>query len=148
MRYLVDTNVILRWSPADSPDQPACARAIDDLLDTGSNLCVCAQVLIEFWVVATRPASANGLGLTVTQASELVANLREIFTILPEPLDIADKWQAIVEKHAVQGKQAHDARIAALMLAHGVTHILTFNANDFTRYQSITAVSPLDIPVQ
>ena len=35
-----------------------------------------------------------------------------------------------------------DARIAALMLAHGVTHILTLNPTDFARYQDITPVTP------
>ena len=148
MRYLVDTNVLLRWSQADSPDCSVCTQAVDGLLDNGNDLCICAQVLIEFWAVSTRPMSANGLGLTAKQISEQMANLREMFTILPEPSNIADRWQMVAENHAVLGKQAHDARVAALMLAHGVTHILTFNTGDFTRYQGITAVSPADMPGQ
>lgn len=28
----------------------------------------------------------------------------------------------------------HDARLAATMLAHGLSHILTFNTADFARY--------------
>ena len=36
-------------------------------------------------------------------------------------------------------------RIAALMLAHGVTHILTLNPTDFARYSGITAVTPQEI---
>lgn len=43
------------------------------------------------------------------------------------------------------GKSAHDARIAALMLAHGVTHLLTLNPTDFTRYNGITPVTPQEI---
>jgi predicted nucleic acid-binding protein len=31
----------------------------------------------------------------------------------------------------------HDARLAAVMLAHGVNHILTFNVDDFRRYPGI-----------
>ena len=145
MRYLVDTNVLLRWSHADSLDHSVCTQAVEGMLDSGKDLCICAQVLIEFWAVSTRPLSANGLGLTARQIRNQVANLREMFTILPEPPDMADRWQDVADKHSVQGKQAHDARIAALMLAHDLTHILTFNVDDFARYSDIAAVTPQDI---
>ena len=38
--------------------------------------------------------------------------------------------------------QVHDARLAAAMLAHGLTHILTFNADDFRRYPGIVPITP------
>lgn len=47
--------------------------------------------------------------------------------------------------HAVQGKQVHDARLAALVLSSGITHILTLNGADFARYPGITALDPLQI---
>jgi len=42
----------------------------------------------------------------------------------------------------VSGKQAHDARLAAAMLRHGLTHLLTFNIEDFKRYPSINILDP------
>jgi predicted nucleic acid-binding protein len=39
-----------------------------------------------------------------------------------------------------QGVQVHDARLAAAMYAHGISHILTFNGNDFRRYPGISAI--------
>jgi predicted nucleic acid-binding protein len=51
-------------------------------------------------------------------------------------------WRRIVEACGVSGRQAHDARLAAVMLAHGVSHILTFNVEDFRRYPGIVVVSP------
>ncbi|MEN6357468.1 MAG: hypothetical protein ABFD83_10330 [Armatimonadota bacterium] len=45
----------------------------------------------------------------------------------------------------VNGKQAHDARIVALMLAHGITHILTLNPGDFSRYTGVTPVTPNEV---
>jgi predicted nucleic acid-binding protein len=50
-----------------------------------------------------------------------------------------------VEAYSVIGKPAHDARIVALMLAHGVTQLLTLNPSDFARYQGITTVTPQEI---
>lgn len=44
--------------------------------------------------------------------------------------------------HAVSGKNAHDARLVAAMLAHGLTHLLTFNDADFQRFTGITTVTP------
>jgi len=68
--------------------------------------------------------------------------IREKFTCLSELADITDLWQQVASRYDVVGKQAHDARIAAFMLAHGVTFILTLNPTDFARYSSITAVTP------
>ncbi len=48
MRYLVDTNVLLRWSYADSPEHSICTQTVESMLDCGMDLCICAQVMIEF----------------------------------------------------------------------------------------------------
>jgi hypothetical protein len=45
----------------------------------------------------------------------------------------------------VSGVQVHDARLAAVMRVHGLTHILTLNAADFARYPGIIAVHPQDV---
>ena len=145
MRLLVDTNVLLRRADRDSPDSSVCADAVDSLLQAGEDPCVCAQILIEFWAVSTRPREVNGLGLTLAVASRQVADFRETFTCLSEPPDMADRWQEVAEKHAVTGKQAHDARSVALMLAHGVTHLITLNIDDFSCYHEITPVAPGDV---
>ena len=145
MRYLVDTNVLLRWSHGDSEDHSLCTGTIDGLLADGHDVCICAQVLIEFRVVATRPWNVNGLGLTPADVKARTKDLRRMFTCLPEPPDIADRWEAVADRFSVIGRQAHDARIAALMLAHGVTHMLTLNPADFARYSDITAVTPQEI---
>ena len=52
------------------------------------------------------------------------------------------EWRRLVVRHAVRGKQVHDARLVALMTAHGITHVLTLNAGDFGRFPGITEVAP------
>jgi predicted nucleic acid-binding protein len=44
--------------------------------------------------------------------------------------------------HGVSGKTTHDARLVAAMIANRITHILTFNADDFARYAGIKVVHP------
>jgi hypothetical protein len=46
------------------------------------------------------------------------------------------------ETAAVFGKPAHDARLIAVMHAHGLTVILTFDASGFSRYPGIDVVHP------
>ena len=41
--------------------------------------------------------------------------------------------------------QVYDARIAAAMKAHAVSHLLTLNKKDFTRYPEITVVAPHEL---
>lgn len=43
------------------------------------------------------------------------------------------------------GVQVHDARLVASMIAHAVTHILTSNVADFSRYPGIIVSAPDDI---
>jgi predicted nucleic acid-binding protein len=136
MRYLIDTNVLLRRTDADSADHLVCSQAVNSLLKAWHDPCICAQVLIEFWAVSTRPKDVNGLALTPAVASQQVSDFQETFTRLPEPPDMAELWQAVAEVYSVRGKQAHDARIAAIMLAHNVTNILTLNPDDFVRAHS------------
>jgi hypothetical protein len=42
----------------------------------------------------------------------------------------------------VLGVQVHDARLAAAMYVHSVSHILTLNVTDFERFSGLTAVHP------
>jgi predicted nucleic acid-binding protein len=146
--WLADTNVLLRWSDRDSPHHPECRDAVNCLIERGDQVCTCAQVLIEYWVTSTRPRDVNGFGLSVIDAAARLSVLHGSFPCLVEPAEIADVWQEITIRHSVLGKQAHDARIAALMLAHGVTHLLTLNADDFARYDGITPVTPQEIAHQ
>jgi predicted nucleic acid-binding protein len=145
MRYLIDTNVLLRWSVADDPDYAQCVAAVDALTAQGIDVCVCAQVLVEYWAVSTRPRDVNGFELDPSDVEERLAEVDTIFTLLTEPPDIAVRWRKLANRYSVHGKQAHDARIAALMLAHGVTHLLTLNTADFARYDGITPVTPQEI---
>lgn len=142
MIWLVDTNVLLRWSDRDSPHHSVCTNSVALAIDRGDTVCTCAQVLIEYWVTCTRPREVNGFGLGVVDAASRISVVHGSFPCLLEPPEIADLWQDTAIRHSVSGRQAHDARIAALMLAHGVTRILTLNPADFARYEGITPVTP------
>ena len=145
MTYLVDTDVLLRAAQPSHPAHAAAAGAVRSLLARGERLCVLPQNLIEFWAVATRPAESNGLGLEIDVAAAELDKLKAIFEPLPDTPATYPEWEKLVRANEVRGKEAHDARIAAAMLAHGVTRILTFNGGDFKRFAGVTAVDPADV---
>ena len=144
MRILVDTNILLRWSDAESPEHDICLRAVDHLFERQEGVYSCAQVLIEYWAVSTRPPAVNGLGFSIVEAAKRLSRFDETLQCLPEPADIAQRWRKIVMDYGVSGKQAHDARLVALMLSHGITQLLTLNTPDFARYPEITPLTPAE----
>jgi predicted nucleic acid-binding protein len=144
MLVLCDSGILLRlFEPAD-PLHPAVRASVTALHARGDQLVTAPQNVAEFWNVCTRPAAARGgFGLDTAEAERRLQAVERTFSILAEPPAAYPIWRALIVTHAVQGKQVHDARIAALMAAHGITHILTLNGADFTRYPAITVLDPL-----
>jgi predicted nucleic acid-binding protein len=144
-KYLIDTNVVMRFcNPADIQHQLA-QDAVFSLL-TQSNQCwLATQIIIEFWVVATRPAQVNGLGWSVKRTRSTIDQLLERFPLLEESPQIFLNWLHLVTTNRIQGKRTHDVRLIAAMIENGVNHLLTFNPSDFSGLSSITITRPQDL---
>ncbi len=145
MSYAIDTNVLARNIQKNHPMQSAAAGALEALRSRGEELHVLAQNLYEFWAIATRSPEYNGLGLSIAEAQVEMEKIKSLFRFLADVPAIYPQWERLVSQHAVIGRNAHDARIAAAMNIHGITHLLTFNGNDFKRFQGITVVAPDEI---
>lgn len=143
--YLIDTSVLVRLLLPHDPRCPVATSALDELKRRGEAACVAPQNLIEFWSVATRPVEVNGLGMAPDQVATEVDRIVTMFRLLDEPPHAYRRWRRLVEACAVRGRQVHDAHLVAVMLAHGVDHILTFNVDDFARYPDVVAVGPGDL---
>ena len=144
MVYVIDTNVLLRFAERRHPLHGTARAAIRKLRQDGHTLRVVPQNCVEFWNVATRPAKANGLGLSPRQADRLLRLIERLFPVLPDLSAAYGEWRRLVVQHEVSGVQVHDARLVAAMKVHEISRILTFNASDFHRYasESVVAVDP------
>jgi len=145
MSYLVDTNILLRLVQQNSPMHSDTQRAILMLKRQGELLYIIPQNLIEFWAVATRPINSNGLGLSTAQALEETDKLKKIFILHLDTPAIFGEWESLIVKYQVMGKQVHDARLVAAMITHQITHLLTFNIDDFKRFPEIVVIDPRSI---
>ena len=140
MDHVVDTSMLVRQADVNSADRPLALQALTRLTGQSNLLYTVPQNMVEFWVVATRPQAVNGLGLSTAEADRERARLGTLFPVLPDPSDLYYRWVGLVNRFGVSGKPAHDARIVAAMLAHGITHILTFNGSDFRRFAPLGIV--------
>lgn len=145
MDYLVDTNVVARWALPGDPLHGLARSAVVKLEQQGDIIHITSQNIIKFWALATRPVTANGLGTTPTQASATAQQIEAGFPLLPETPAIYPLWRSLVDTYAIVGRQVYDTRLVAVMQAHGITHILTFNGNHFQRFPGITVVDPANV---
>jgi predicted nucleic acid-binding protein len=145
MNVLLDTNILGRMTEIGHPQHQLAADAVAVLAGRGDTPCLVPQVLYEFWVVATRPLAVNGLGLTPGQADTELSRFVGLDTLFPDNPAIYLEWRRLVTAHLVIGKNAHDARLVAAMIVQGLTHLLTFNTADFTRFPGITPLSPSSV---
>lgn len=143
--YLFDTNIWLRAVQPESPHHPLAVQALTTLLARGDTITLTAQNLIEFWSVASRAVEANGLGWSVEMVSQEIDRLLTQFFLLEETPAIFTYWRHLTMAHQITGRRVHDARLVAVMLAAGVTHLLTFNGDDFRSFHEIVVVSPADM---
>ena len=144
--YLIDTNVLLRAQQPQSKQFSDALLAVETLQRQGEVIGIVPQVVAEFWNVCTRPSNRNGLGLSLEVAERKLRAIELAFTFFTgSEFEIYQQWRELIVTHQVKGVQVHDARIAASMLVHGLTHILTFNGKDFQRFTNIEVVDPSSI---
>jgi predicted nucleic acid-binding protein len=87
---LLDANVLIYLA---SPLSPLCRiyqAAVERIIELGDWPALSAQVLYEFWRVATRSAAANGRDWPVSEAQRAIAGFRREFDILHDPPEVLD----------------------------------------------------------
>ena len=145
MRILLDTNFLLRLADKE--------HAMHDVATTAAavlNKHVCEgvlvpQVIYEYWAVATRPITVNGLGMDTVVVDGAISKWLAVYSLLRDERRIFGIWRELVNAHGVKGKKSHDARLVAAMLRHRIPNILTFNGPDFVRFANINIYSPEDV---
>ena len=141
MSILVDTNILLRRTQPDHPSHTLAVESVARLLAAGDPVYFTLQNMSEFWNVATRPAANNGLGFSVALALVEMEKIERFLTVLPDSPAAYGEWKRLVVRHKVIGSKVHDAKLVAAMNVNGVRRILTFNTEDFARYE-IEAIHP------
>src|SRR5580698_4346214 len=120
MSALIDTNVLLRRIQSGHPQQQIAVESVARLIEAREGVCFTLQNISEFWNVATRPLSKNGLDLSTARAQIELANIERFLEILPDTPKVYEEWKRLVFAHNVRGIKVHDAKLVATMNVHGV----------------------------
>lgn len=142
---LSDSNALVALVGAHHVDHQIAIDALDKLHAQGARVWITPQCLVEFWNVATRPSSQNGLGLTPAEAEHEAHQFLADFPILPDDPAVFLEWLSLVTSEGIVGKQVNDARLVAVMRAYGIVGILTFDTTHFRRFSGIRGVHPADV---
>ena len=141
--YLIDTNVLIRFSDPAQLQHAIALAAVQTLWNRGDKLSAVGQNFVEFWNVSTRPIVRNGLGALIAKTDDDLKILESFFPLLLDLPAIYPEWRRLVVAYGVLGVKVYDARLVAAMKVHGFSHILTFNTADFTRYAA-EGIVPID----
>ena len=144
-QYLLDTNILLRSVDTSSDQNTLANQSVYQLLLDGHECLLTPQVLIEFWVVATRPLEVNGLGWSSITTEARINQFLAQFSLIEETSEIFTHWFKLVTSHKIKGKRTHDVRLLAVMKASRISYLLTFNPDDFLDVPEIKIVHPQEI---
>jgi toxin-antitoxin system PIN domain toxin len=139
----VDTNLLVYAHRRDSPFHQAAAERLRGLAQGSRPWTIPWPCLHEFFSIATHPRLYDPPSTPAQAAAQIDAWLGSPSLVL-----IAEggtHWatlRRLVMDGKVAGPLVHDARIAALCLAHGVTELCTLD-RDFSRFPALKARNPL-----
>lgn len=139
----VDTNLLVYAHREDSVWHAAATRAVTQLAEGAAAWGIAWPCVHEFLAIVTHPRIYR-------PATPLTAALDQVDAWLESPSLVLlaegeaywDGFKRSVADARVAGPQIHDARIAALCLAHGVRELWTHD-RDFGRFPSLTTHNPL-----
>jgi predicted nucleic acid-binding protein len=132
----IDTDVLVYSFFPGPPLYPASARLVDQAQASDAGFS-------ESYAIMTNPHRVSTPFIASEALTEL-ANLRALpgVTQLPVPLDIVDRWSALIAHRFVMGHDLSDVQSVAATLGNGVKKIYTFNVKDFTQFAELEAIEP------
>jgi uncharacterized protein len=139
----IDTNVLVGAHRRDSEWHPAARAAVTRLAEGAETWALPWPCLHEFLAIVTHPRIFRPPS-TLRQAIDQIDAWLESPTVVvlseSEPHWKALKRQLIASKAV--GPRVHDARVAALCLAHGVSRFWSAD-RDFSRFPELSVSNPL-----
>jgi len=139
----LDTNLLVYAHRTENPFHVSAVKLVSELAEGKGAWAIPWPCLHEFYGVVTNPR------IHVIPTPVDVA-IRQIEAWLESPTlhllsETPEHWSylcQLIAKAKLQGPMVHDARIAALCLAHGVRELWSAD-RDFSRFPSLRVRNPL-----
>jgi len=101
-----------------------------------AELCITFQIAREFLVILTR-GNVFESNFTVDEALIELESILLSMSLLDENNRSFQCLLELISRYEVKGKKIHDTNIVALMITHGIKRLMTYNINDFIRFNEI-----------
>jgi predicted nucleic acid-binding protein len=103
-RVMLDTNVLLAATDEGRAEHRYALTIMNEWAAGDTTICISGQILCEY-LVATRPANENGLGLKPDAVSN-VRSFRERTAFLAEDARVADRLQGLLADVECSGSRS------------------------------------------
>ncbi len=141
----VDTNVLVYAHRREPPEHAAALELVRSLAEGSEPWAIAWPSIYEFFSVVTNPKIWKRAVSSPTEAwSQIEAWLDAPGLSLlsePEPESFVTVLAGVARRPRVRGPIIHDARIAAICIAHGVEKLLTRD-RDFSLFPELVVADP------
>jgi len=139
----VDTNLLVYAHREESPWHKLASAHLRQLAEGRGSWGIPWPCIHEFFSIATHPRIYDPPTPRSVALEQVDAWLESpTLVVLTEADDHWQRLRALIEKGRVEGPKVHDARIAAICLAHGVRELWTAD-RDFGRFPDLRTRNPL-----
>jgi uncharacterized protein len=139
----VDTNVLVHAHRADSQFHEPARDAVRQLAEGATPWSIPWPCVHEFLAIVTHPRIFEPPTPTAHALAQVHAWMGSgAVQMLGELPDHLETLAELLETSKVTGARIHDARIAVLCTAHGVTELWTAD-RDFSRFPKVKTKNPL-----
>jgi len=139
----VDTNILVYAHREESEWHEAAERAVRGLAEGAAGWAIPWPCLHEFLAITTHPhisRTPTPVAMALDQVDAWLAS--PLVVLLAEDAACWVTLPTVVEQARVEGPRAHDARVAALCLRHGIRELWTAD-RDFSLFPSLRVRNPL-----
>ena len=139
----VDTNILVYAHRRETREHVLAQNVLQELAEGSRAWAIPWPCVYEFFSVATNPRIWKDVASTPSQAwHQLNAWLSSpTLQLLREPEDFSTLLGDFLTRPRVRGAVVHDARVAALCVAHGVEALLTRD-RDFALFPELKRTNP------
>jgi toxin-antitoxin system PIN domain toxin len=139
----IDTNLLVHAHRSDSEWHDPAAGRIRELAEGRSAWAIPWPCVHEFLAITTHPRIWDPPTPTERALEQVEAWLASpSLVLLAEGSDHWATLRAQIEAGRISGPRVHDARVAAICLAHGVRELWTAD-RDFGRFHELVVTNPL-----
>ena len=140
---LLDSNILVYCHQALSIFHNQSRTILEKGMRGELALCVCPQVLFEFYTVITNPKRVtNPIGPAEAALEvEKYLKARNIFKVYPKE-DILEVALDLLKKYPVKQREIFDLQLVATILSNNVLRLYTYNLDHFTKFKEIEVLSP------